>query len=198
MNTPDQNCEADIDRWLEDALARYTRVEPRPGLEARLLARVAEKRRESRSNLRWWGALALTTACLLAAALLWRERPVPVGLQQPVANVVSSDKQTQASTSRSSGETASRYAGIGIVVAPGKPRRALAVHGQSAEPKLDRFPAPTPLSEQERLLARYVREYPQRAILMARVQTEFRQLDEREMAAPWPAVTNSTELEEHQ
>ena len=32
----------------------------------------------------------------------------------------------------------------------------------------------------------YVREFPEKAVLVARAQTELRKQDEREMAAPWP------------
>ena len=43
----------------------------------------------------------------------------------------------------------------------------------AAEARLDRFPSPQPLSEQELALARYVSEFPQEATLVARTQAEF-------------------------
>jgi len=43
----------------------------------------------------------------------------------------------------------------------------------AAEDRLDRFPSPQPLSEQELALARYVSEFPQEATLIARTQAEF-------------------------
>lgn len=39
-------------------------------------------------------------------------------------------------------------------------------------PKLDQFPSPQPLTEQELALARYVREFPQEADLIATAQVE--------------------------
>ncbi len=57
--------------------------------------------------------------------------------------------------------------------------------------RLEQFPAPTPLSDQEKLLARYVQEFPHRAALIARAQTELQKSDEFEMAAPWPMNTNA-------
>lgn len=51
------------------------------------------------------------------------------------------------------------------------PRRAKQV--DKAGRKLDQFPSPQPLTEQERLLARYVQDYPQEAVILAREQAEF-------------------------
>jgi hypothetical protein len=56
-------------------------------------------------------------------------------------------------------------------------------------PKMEQFPAPSPLTDQEKMLARYVRNFPERAALMARAQTELRKRDELEMAAPFPAAS---------
>jgi hypothetical protein len=61
---------------------------------------------------------------------------------------------------------------------------------------LEQFPTPTPLSDQEKLLARYVQEFPQRAALIARAQTQLRKRDEFEMAAPWPKNTDSNGSEQ--
>ena len=41
-----------------------------------------------------------------------------------------------------------------------------------ALPKLDQFPSPQPLSEQEKLLASYVAVYPKQAAVLARLRTE--------------------------
>jgi hypothetical protein len=41
-----------------------------------------------------------------------------------------------------------------------------------ALPKLDQFPSPQPLSEQEKLLASYVAVYPKQAALLAKLRTE--------------------------
>jgi hypothetical protein len=40
-----------------------------------------------------------------------------------------------------------------------------------ALPKLDQFPSPQPLSEQEKLLASYVAAYPKQAALLAKLRT---------------------------
>jgi hypothetical protein len=55
---------------------------------------------------------------------------------------------------------------------------------KAAEPKLDVFPSPLPLSEQEKMLASYVAEYPKEAALIARLRTEALQREfEEEMRA---------------
>jgi hypothetical protein len=48
---------------------------------------------------------------------------------------------------------------------------------EAAEPKLDQFPSPRPLSKQEELLARYAREHPQEANLIAQAQAELEKQD---------------------
>ena len=49
-----------------------------------------------------------------------------------------------------------------------------------AEPRLEQFPSPRPLSEQEQILANYVTQFHDKAILMARAQTKFREQQEME------------------
>jgi hypothetical protein len=39
-------------------------------------------------------------------------------------------------------------------------------------PKLDQFPSPQPLSEQEKILAAYVAKYPEDALLLAQARAE--------------------------
>ena len=69
---------------------------------------------------------------------------------------------------------------------------------QVKAPKLEQFPSPSPMNEQEKMLARYVRKFPQRAALVARAQTELQKRDQREMTAPWPknAVSTSSDQQE--
>jgi hypothetical protein len=50
----------------------------------------------------------------------------------------------------------------------------------TAGPKLDVFPSPLPLTEQEKLLAGYIAEEPEHAVLLARAQAEDLRRDEEE------------------
>ena len=56
-----------------------------------------------------------------------------------------------------------------------------------APPKLDQFPSPQPLSEQEKLLQSYVAKYPEQAVLIARARTEALRQDQLEEMAAIPA-----------
>jgi hypothetical protein len=49
-----------------------------------------------------------------------------------------------------------------------------------ANPKLDVFPSPRPLSEQERILESYVNQFRQEAVLIARARSELEIRDQQE------------------
>src|SRR5215467_6513065 len=72
----DQNDQRQLDDLLDSALSAYSAVEPRPGLEARILARIQESERQP--NLRWWsipwlaGATAAAIAVLILGILFFR------------------------------------------------------------------------------------------------------------------------------
>jgi hypothetical protein len=52
----------------------------------------------------------------------------------------------------------------------------------SVEPRLEQFPSPAPLSEQEEMLVRYIRERPHEAALIARAQAELLKQDLQQFA----------------
>jgi len=66
------------------------------------------------------------------------------------------------------------------------------------QPRLEQFPAPQPMSEQEKMLANYVAEDPERAVLLARAQAEALRRDELEERKKFPTsdATNSEEASE--
>jgi len=47
-------------------------------------------------------------------------------------------------------------------------------------PRLDQFPSPRPLSEQEKILAMYIDRYPEHAALVAQARMETLRQDEEE------------------
>lgn len=53
----------------------------------------------------------------------------------------------------------------------------------SAEPRLEQFPSPAPLSKEEESLVRYIRERPHDAALMARAQAELLKQDSQPFAS---------------
>jgi hypothetical protein len=68
-----------------------------------------------------------------------------------------------------------------------QPRRPASVHravqaktGPPANPKLDQFPSPQALSEQEKILAGYVTEYPEHAAVIAQARMNDLRQEETE------------------
>jgi len=176
----------ELDRELNAALATYATVEPRAGLEERVLANLRAERTRvpERHWWRWSVAAALAAVAIVAIALAWRlgkpsqfvvkDRPsttTPVTTKQ-----VPQPSGTQLATNRR-----------GNGVRPQAPRPAQKTAGHhalpvvmAAQPRLDQFPSPRPLSEQEKILASYVAEYPEHAVLIARARTEALRKDQEE------------------
>jgi hypothetical protein len=166
-----------VDLELDMALARYAAVEPRPGVEERILAsmRAERARVPDRAWWRWTAVIAVAAAVIVAVALAWRagkqERPVVAihrtnttqeSQKQPVYNVPATGDRS-------------------LEPRPGRKRIQRAVPSVAAGvPKLDQFPSPQPLSEQEKLLASYVAEYPENAVRDARAQAEGLRRDQEE------------------
>lgn len=154
-----------LDRELDAALARYAAVEPRAGLEARVLAHLQAERELSSAHAAWgWpqvAALAAAVVIVVAMSVLIFRKPT-----QAVRHLPATQRSTQV------GENSG--------TATGKPPTLVATrktsgHGPchvqrvvAAVPKLEVFPSPQPLSEQEQLLANYIAQYPEHALLVAR------------------------------
>jgi hypothetical protein len=172
---------SEIDRALNAALAKYAAVEPRAGLEERVLANLhADHAR--RVNHAWWrwglGATAVAVI-VLTVALAWRSGPTS---QPAIANRRPVMKQD---LPRSGTQLAS-HDGNAVHSRPPHPLRSGSAHPGhpgavvAGSPKLDRFPSPRPLSEQEKILANYVSEYPEHAALIAQARMEMLRRDQEE------------------
>ena len=160
-----------LDRALVGALAKFAAVEPRAGLEGRILANLSAQ--PVTSNRAWWAwgvAAALAAIMLVAIAITWRGRmTTPVVVEQKPALVQTPQPIT-------------------TVAANHEPERVVLIHKAvkrvqvPANPKLDVFPSPRPLSEQEKMLASYVGQFQHEAVLVARARSEMELRDrEREM-----------------
>jgi hypothetical protein len=158
-----------LDRVLDAALAEYAAVEPREGLENRVLANLrAEQARVPDRAWRRWSLMALAALVIVAITLAWRSgKPShPVAASHP-----SSPLQNPAPPSASNG-------GNRVLPPALRPKRKSAYRSQpeivmAASRKLEQFPSPQPLSEQELALAKYVSEFPQEATLIAQAQDEY-------------------------
>src|SRR5690242_14256340 len=90
----DQNNELKLDYLLDSALSTYSAVDPRPGLESRILARVQASAQEVPAP--WWGVRWLVAASAVAgitvlvlSVLLSRSarKPAPMQVRGPSAPV---------------------------------------------------------------------------------------------------------------
>jgi hypothetical protein len=166
-----------LDRELDAALAKYAAVEPRAGLEARVLAHLQAERELSSAHAPWeWPQVTALVAAgmILAAVLVWI-----------------SGRRTQA-VHHESAATPHTQVALNGANRPGKPPTPAVTSTASSHsahhahrlartvPKLEQFPSPQPLSEQEQLLASYVTEYPEHAVLVARARMEALRRDQSE------------------
>ena len=171
----------DIDRWLDEGLSGYADAEPRPGLESRVLAQLAAEQLAPR-KISWW-ALAFWMAALAGLLLLWL-RPALQPVSAPDMGWTAKLPPVPWSLQHTASPTAA--------TARSELSRSLKVaHArQSTEARQERFPSPSPLPEQEKMLARFVEDFPRKASLVAQTQTELYRQDQKEMARPWLARKN--------
>ena len=194
----DENSERD--RELDAALARYAAVEPRAGLEQRVLANLrAEQHLHAARGWRgWWALAALAVACSIAVistSLLTKSKvfnlaTAPVGGSRRDAT---NESRAAVAARGDTGNPASEGGRLPERVrSTERERDGVANHGVAAElrqtetadevaPKLERFPAPEPLSEQEKLLVRFVEDDPQEAALVAEARAEQFKLEDEKM-----------------
>ncbi len=156
-----------VDELLDSALARYRSAEPRLGLEERVLGRLRADG-QPRPWPVWAWRLAAGVAVLgtvVLAVLLRRTVHITPGLPGPNSSVEARKMNSPPSGSK---------AAFVEPIAKSHPARQASAHltrqlrsqRVGAEPHKDVFPSPAPLSEEEKLLLRYVRESPA-PVLMA-------------------------------
>jgi hypothetical protein len=181
-----QDGEQGVDRELDMVLAKYASIEPRAGLEQRVLANL---RAERQPVLKLWSwrrtAVAAVLLAIMAAVLSWRSgRPGPSTIAQRPPRTASSIPQSeQVSASAGAEENGSRPSTVFDRPAVRRAQPAVVVSAAAAvQHKLDQFPSPRPLSEQEQILVNYVAKYPETAALIAQARTEEREKEREEEA----------------
>lgn len=189
------------DRELETILATYTAIEPRPGLEQRVLANLRAKQQldAARSSRRGPVLAALAVAVTVAVvSLSWLTRSKvfdsPTGSDVASRAYVASDSwpagaaQSDLEKPRLEGRplqgrvqpTRREKAGTSR---PGGNDWRKTKTAVELMPRLERFPAPEPLSEQEKLLVRFAEDDPQEATLVAEARAEQLQREDEELKA---------------
>ncbi len=177
-----------FERELQSTLAKFAAVEPRMGLEERILTALrVEQKRAAQPLWLWWrrpvvAALAGVIVVSLSVTLLSGKRARSTAAHQPAPTQSNKHPVTQVVNSNGSPIRADD-AGQGKRLKPHLDINPPAV--VAATPKLDEFPSPQPLSEQEIILTRYVTNYPEHAALIARARSEELRRDQvEEMGQP--------------
>jgi hypothetical protein len=184
---PQPSKDDSLDRALDTALAKYASVEPRSGLEARILfnLRAQAAQAESHTWRRWGWAFAFAVVAV-GTLLAWKSvRPShPVVAHHLAETTKNPDRSARPVVSSNEGNLPSAPT-VKPAVRVSMRRHLVA---EKANPKLDVFPSPQPLSDQELALARYVQNFPRDAKLVARAQ----EASEREVLAKMEALANES------
>jgi len=188
------------DRDLDAALATYATIEPRAGLEQRVLANLRGERQRlaARGWRRWPALVALAVAVLIAVvSASWRITSKAFNAATASGSAsregVANDSRPGVAARSNVGKPALESGSLHErAQSTGHAKGAVANHlgahespqtetAAEAAPKLERFPAPEPLSEQEKLLVRFVEDNPQDAALVAEARAEQLQREDEEM-----------------
>jgi len=178
----EQDSEKRLDQLLDSLLATYSDVQPRPGLETRILAHVrAQMPQPSRPwGIAWIWAGAVITTLVLAAVLLvnYFKQTVP-----PPSSLANHSKPVIAPVQK-------------VPVSQQQPVKAARHRSKLSEPPVaaivadvrqEVFPAPAPLSEQERFLLGYLAGTPQQEVI-AQSRPERPVVDENSEGQPVPEI----------
>jgi len=185
-----------LDRELDAALARYAAVEPRPGLEERVLANLRSAPASEAPGHNWWKwsvVAAVAAVIVVAIAMAWRSgRPSNPSVARHSSTATQPEHQppTQFVSKGLENNGHSRS----LQMRRKRPRSHPPIVAAVA-PKLDQFPSPQPLSEQEQILADYVRQFHNQAVQIARITNEEMQRDRMEVIGPPQGAPGSTEHE---
>jgi len=188
----------EFDRVLDAALAKYTAAEPRAGLEERVLANLRGEQARIPDRV-WWrwtavAAVAVVIVVVLALSLRSDKASRPIVVNHPsTPTEAPRERETEiVSNAHSSGTRPARpSAARKPAVRPSPPEVAIA-----RAPKLEQFPSPQPLSEQEKLLQNYVAQNAEQAVLLARARTEALRQDQLEEMTSFPTGDAAVDSEE--
>ena len=188
----------EFDRMLDAALAKYAAVETRTGLEERVLANLRAEQARVPDHAWWrWSAIAAVAAVIVVAMALSLRSHKPshpvVANHPPTPIQAPKERGTEilSIAHRSGTRPARPSTGRKPEIRPSPPEVAIA-----RAPKLEQFPSPQPLSEQEKLLQNYVAENPQQAVLLARARTEALRQDQLEEMNSFPSGDPARDSEE--
>lgn len=168
MQTPDKDR---LDLWLDQALRQQGDVEPRAGLESRLLSRMRSREKRSRAIRRWVLILGSPVVAVVLIALVWRgERTDVHAPNLNTSNGIAHHTPVEQASGKMSVPSAPGDRPVKIA---GTRRHQISTQAPLTEPRLAHFPSVRAPSTEELVLARYAENYPQEAMLAAKEQQEF-------------------------
>ena len=177
----------ELDRLLDGALAQYAAVEPRPGMEDRVLATLrAEAARPARRAWWRWSVAAAVAATLVIAISLAFHKDQPSGptmVKQVPENALPQPRHNDETFKKSSRSVHDQR--------PARPHSRPVTAEAAVNPVLDLFPSPRPLSEQEKALETFIHQYPRDAALIAEARMESLRRDQEERQAQLADDENS-------
>jgi hypothetical protein len=166
-----------LDRQLDAALAEFAVIEPRVGLEERVLAnlRVQCAQAPAHAWFGWAAAAALAVVIILVASLLWSARkPHLVNAPQPVIQQPVGDIQIASHPVLPPQNT-------GLIRKSATNRMFHSADAATNPPRLSQFPSPEAMSDQEKMLADYAAAFQEQAVLIARFNEEDLRRDRMEL-----------------
>jgi hypothetical protein len=164
------------------------------GLENRILANLAIQKTSVADHRRWW--LAVGTAAAMAAVVIavWLGSGAN-NRSKSLGNFAYNAPSTTEPKSEVNTQPVAKQTNAKAGVQRRRPHHARTVELDES-PKLSQFPSPQPLSEQEQMLTRYVREFPQEAVIVAKTQAQAAaQRELAELAADKPSEIDSDQQE---
>jgi hypothetical protein len=179
----------DLDGQLDAALLKYAEVEPRAGLEERVLANLRAQPRVWAYRWWRWPAVAAAAAVTLVGVISLISRSA-ISKSLISRSAVSKLQHRPSLAAHPPGGAAPQTVPDAArattkPVSAGKQAMRSARHAaaRASLTRLDQFPSPQPLSEQETMLANYVARYPENAASIAQARAEELQHDLAEEAA---------------
>jgi hypothetical protein len=171
MELDDKNRLAD--KWLDAAMKQYSHSEPDFGLEERVLRRLRAAPEKSARLQPWsWWATAAVVPIVLVTLLVRKPNHAPgTVIDHPPASTVMEDHAPKNTKVQAANPKSGVIAASSKHLVPKTPPLRTTIIATT--PKLEQFPSPEPLSEQEKILIDYANNFGREAVLLARAQTEL-------------------------
>lgn len=145
----EQEKDKNLDQLLDSLLSSYSDVDPRPGLETRVIAKLRDHAGRSDSwNWNWTWIWSGTAATALAALVFI------IGLESPVEPP--QERVVQANWSLLNRHTPPIVEGVRARTKRVQPHIESFAVAAAVDTRPEIFPTPSPLSDQEKLMLRYL------------------------------------------